>query len=122
MVNEMTMAAARPGLSSRRARMAGTTRAGRLESGYRPEVGRRGGMIRFDAFGRAARMAGAVAGTAFAGDLPPEIKMPEVSVKDARGWYVRGDLGYAVNASHNDTTFRAYDPTSGDYSSSRFDS
>jgi len=79
-------------------------------------------MIRFDALALAAIMAGAVAGTAFASDLPPEIKMPEVSVKDARGWYVRGDLGYAVNASHDDTTFRTYDSTSGDYSSSRFNS
>ncbi|WFU08094.1 porin family protein [Rhizobium sp. CB3090] len=79
-------------------------------------------MIRFEALALAAMMASAVAGPAFAGDPPPEIKMPEVSVKDARGWYVRGDFGYAVNASHDDTTFRAYNATSGDYSSGRFDS
>ncbi|WP_047456843.1 outer membrane protein [Rhizobium rhizogenes] len=79
-------------------------------------------MIRFDALALAAIMASACAGAALAGDLPPEIKMPEVSVKDAQGWYARADLGYAVNASHGDTTFRAYDPAGGDYSSSRFDS
>jgi opacity protein-like surface antigen len=78
-------------------------------------------MIRFDALALAAMMASAFAGTAFAGDLPPEIKMPEVSVKDARGWYVRGDVGYAINASHDDTTFRTYDPIGGDYSAGRFD-
>ena len=79
-------------------------------------------MIRFDALALATVMAGASAGAALAGDAPPEIKMPEVSVKDAKGWYVRGDLGYAVNASRNDTTFRAYDPAGGDSSSGRFDS
>jgi len=79
-------------------------------------------MIRFDALALAAIMAGAYAGIAYAGDLPPEIKMPEVSVKDAKGWYVRGDLGYAVNASHGDMRFRAYDAATGDYSSDQFDS
>jgi len=80
-------------------------------------------MIRFDALALAAAMAGASAGIAFAADAaPPEIKMPEVSVKDARGWYVRGDVGYAVNASRTDTRLRAYDPAGGDYSSSSFDS
>jgi len=80
-------------------------------------------MIRFDALALAAAMAGVSAGIAFAADTtPPEIKMPEVSVTDAKGWYVRGDVGYAVNASRNDTKFRAYDPASGDYSSSSFDS
>ena len=84
-------------------------------------------MIRFDALALAAAMAGVSTGAALAGDTPPEIKVPEVSVpevsvKDAKGWYVRGDIGYAVNASRNDTTFHAYDPAGGDYSSSRFDS
>src|SRR5215467_3647621 len=79
-------------------------------------------MIRFDALAVAAMVATALAGTAIAADMPPEIKMPEVSVKDAQGWYVRGDFGYAVNASHNDTTFRAFDPASGGYSNGRFDS
>ena len=93
-----------------------------LECGRLPEDGRRGVMIRFDALALAAMMASGLAGTAFAADLPPEIKMPEVSVKDARGWYARADLGYAINASHSDTSFRSYDSASGDYSSSRFDS
>lgn len=79
-------------------------------------------MIRFDALALAAMMASACAGTAFASDLPPEIKMPEVSVKDAQGWYVRGDFGYAINAGHGDTSFRTFDPADGDYSSGRFDS
>ncbi|HEX8045438.1 outer membrane protein [Rhizobium sp.] len=79
-------------------------------------------MIRFDALALAAMMASVCAGAAFASDLPPEIKMPEVSVKDAQGWYVRGDFGYAVNASHGDTSFRSYDAAAGDYSSGRFDS
>jgi opacity protein-like surface antigen len=80
-------------------------------------------MIRFDALALAAAMAGASAGVAFAADAtPPEIKMSEVSVKDAKGWYVRGDVGYAVNASRTDTKFRAYDPAGGDYRSSSFDS
>ncbi|MDL2401230.1 outer membrane protein [Rhizobium mayense] len=79
-------------------------------------------MIRFDALALAAMMASVFAGTAFAADLPPEIKMPEVSVKNAQGWYVRGDVGYAINASHDDTTFRTHDPASGDYGSGRFDS
>ncbi len=50
------------------------------------------------------------------------VKMPEVSVQAAKGWYVRGDVGYAVNASRSDTTFRAYDPAGGDYDSGHFDS
>ncbi|WP_267550280.1 outer membrane protein [Rhizobium rhizogenes] len=80
-------------------------------------------MIRFDALALAAAMAGASAGAALAGDAPPpEIKMAEVSVKDAKGWYVRGDVGYAVNASRTDTKFRAFDPTGGDYNSGSFDS
>ena len=80
-------------------------------------------MIRFDALALAAAMAAASAGAALAGDAPPpEIKMPEVSVKDAKGWYVRGDVGYAVNASRSDTRLRVYDPAGVDYSSSRFDS
>lgn len=80
-------------------------------------------MIRFDALALAAAMASASAGIAFAADAtPPEIKMPEVSVKDARGWYVRGDVGYAANASRTDTRFRTYDPASSDYSSNSFDS
>lgn len=80
-------------------------------------------MIRFDALALAAAVAGASATAALAGDAPPpEIKMPEVSVKDAKGWYVRGDVGYAVNASRSDTKLRAYNPASGDYSSGRFDS
>ncbi|MDE1994961.1 MAG: porin family protein [Rhizobiaceae bacterium] len=79
-------------------------------------------MIRFDALALAAMMAGAFAGTAFAADLSPTVKMPEVSVKDAQGWYVRGDFGYAVNASHDDPTFRSYDPVGGDYDSGHFDS
>ncbi|GAC1040057.1 outer membrane protein [Rhizobium sp. No.120] len=80
-------------------------------------------MIRFDALALAAAMAGASASIALAADAtPPEIKMSEVSVKDAKGWYVRGDFGYAANASRTDTKFRAYDPTGGDYSSSSFDS
>ncbi|MGG6895233.1 MULTISPECIES: outer membrane protein [Rhizobium] len=79
-------------------------------------------MIRFDALALAAAMAGASAGAALAGEAPPEIKMAEVSVKDAKGWYVRGDLGYAVNASRSATTLRTYDPAGGSYSSGRFDS
>ncbi|MGY5800348.1 outer membrane protein [Rhizobium sp. LEGMi12c] len=80
-------------------------------------------MIRFDALALAAAMASASAGIAFAADAtPPEIKIPEVSVKDAKGWYVRGDVGYAVNASRTDTRFRAYNPASSDYSSNSFDS
>ncbi len=80
-------------------------------------------MIRFDALALAAAMAGASANVALAGDAPPrEIKMPEVSVQAAKGWYVRGDVGYAVNASRSDTTFRAYDPAGGDYDSGHFDS
>ncbi len=80
-------------------------------------------MIRFDALALAAAMAGASAGIALAADAtPPEIKMSEVSVKDARGWYVRGDVGYAANASRTATKFRAYDPAGGDYSSNSFDS
>ncbi|MFJ6328082.1 MULTISPECIES: outer membrane protein [unclassified Rhizobium] len=80
-------------------------------------------MIRFDALALAAAMAGASAGAALAGDAPPpEIKMPEVSVQAAKGWYVRGDVGYAVNASRGDMKVRSYDPAGGDYQSGSFDS
>jgi opacity protein-like surface antigen len=80
-------------------------------------------MVRFDGLAMGLVMAAAaLAGTASAADLPPEIKMPEVSVKDAHGWYVRGDVGYAVNASHGDTTYRGFDPSTGATDGGRFDS
>jgi opacity protein-like surface antigen len=79
-------------------------------------------MIRLNAPAVAIVMATMISGAAHAADAAPEIKTPEVSVKEARGWYVRGDVGYAVKSNHHTPDIRAYDPTSGDYSSSNFDS
>ncbi|MGA1804151.1 outer membrane protein [Rhizobium sp. HT1-10] len=82
-------------------------------------------MIRFDAFAAAMLLTAAAAGTAgtaFAGDLPPEINVGEVSVKEARGFYGRADLGYAIDSNLHGARARAYDATSGDYDSERFDS
>ncbi len=78
-------------------------------------------MIRFNALAAALVTAMAAAGTAFAGDMPPEITVPEVSVKDAAGFYGRVDLGYAVQSSLHGARLRSYDATSGDYDSDRFD-
>ncbi|KAA0700869.1 porin family protein [Neorhizobium sp. P12A] len=79
-------------------------------------------MIRFKALAVGTAMAATLAGTVFAGDLPPEVKMQEVTVKDAQGFYVRGDVGYAVNADHHGVGFRDYDSATGDYNSGSFDS
>jgi opacity protein-like surface antigen len=79
-------------------------------------------MIRFSALAVGGLMATALAGIAFADDLPPEIKMPEVSVKNAQGWYVRADLGYAVNSDHHGGGLRSYDAADGTYASDSFDS
>ncbi len=79
-------------------------------------------MIRFKALAAGPMMATALAGIAFATDLPPEIKMQEVSVKDAQGWYVRADTGYAVRSDHDGARFRSYDPASGSYEGNAFDS
>jgi opacity protein-like surface antigen len=78
-------------------------------------------MIRFDALAAAMLVAATAAGTAFGGDLPPEITVPEVSVKDAQGFYGRVDLGYAVQSSLHGARLRSND-ASGDDSSARFDS
>jgi opacity protein-like surface antigen len=79
-------------------------------------------MIRFDAFAAAVLMAAAAAGTAFGGDLPPEITVPEVSVKASQGFYGRVDLGYAVQSSLHGARLRSYDAGTGDYDSRGFDS
>ena len=79
-------------------------------------------MIRFEALAAAILMAMATAGTAFASDLPPEITVPEVSVKDAQGFYGRVDLGYAVQSSLHGTRLRSYNAASGDYARDSFDS
>jgi opacity protein-like surface antigen len=78
-------------------------------------------MIRFDVLAAAVVMA-AAAGTAFAGDLPPEITVPEVSVKAAQGFYGRVDLGYAVQSSLHGARLDAYDAATGDHDGSGFDS
>jgi opacity protein-like surface antigen len=84
-------------------------------------------MIRIYAAAMAGLMATVAAGIASAADADadadaaPEIKMPEVNVKSAQGWYVRADVGYAVNTDHHSPSVRVYDPASGDYSSSSFD-
>jgi opacity protein-like surface antigen len=79
-------------------------------------------MIRFDALAAAMLVAAAAAGTALGGDLPPEITVPEVSVKDAQGFYGRADLGYAVQSSLHGARLRSYDAASGDENAARFDS
>jgi opacity protein-like surface antigen len=79
-------------------------------------------MIRFKALAIGTAMAAVLAATALAGDLPPEVKMQEVSVKSAEGFYVRGDVGYAVNTHHGDTSVRSFDAATGGYSNGSFDS
>lgn len=79
-------------------------------------------MIRLNASAVAIAIVAGMSGIASAADMAPEIKVPEVSVRDAEGWYVRGDVGYAVKSNHHDTRVRSYDPANGDYSSSNFDS
>jgi opacity protein-like surface antigen len=78
-------------------------------------------MIRIEALAAAVLMAVATAGTALGGDLPPEIKVPEVTVAEAQGFYGRIDAGYAASSHMHEGQVRAYDAASGDYSSSNFD-
>ncbi|MGV1867936.1 MULTISPECIES: outer membrane protein [unclassified Rhizobium] len=78
-------------------------------------------MIRFDALAAAVVMTASAAGAAFGGDMPPEITVPEVSVKEAQGFYGRVDLGYAVQTSLHGARLRSYDASSGGYDSERFD-
>ncbi|MBO9099506.1 MULTISPECIES: outer membrane protein [unclassified Rhizobium] len=78
-------------------------------------------MIRFDALAAAVVMTASAAGAAFGGDMPPEITVPEVSVKEAQGFYGRVDLGYAVQTSLHGARLRSYDASSGGYESERFD-
>jgi opacity protein-like surface antigen len=110
MVNEMRM-------------LADSRTADRGEGGREP--GREGciAMIRIYAAALVALLATMAAGTASGADADaaPEIKMPEVNVKTAQGWYVRGDAGYAVGTDHHAPSIRAYDSTSGDYGSQSFD-
>lgn len=68
----------------------------------------------------AAGMAAALAGPAIAGDLPPEVKLEEVNVKAAQGWYVRGDVGYAINTDHGGVDVRG--SGSAPFDTTRFDS
>src|ERR1700748_2184867 len=73
-----------------------------------------------------AILAVAIAGSAHGADFSPDIKAPElptvqapeVSVKETRGWYVRGDAGYAFQRDHNEGSMRA----SGTTGSTNFDS
>lgn len=68
-------------------------------------------------------MAAMLAASAWAADnMPPEITLKEVSVKEARGWYVRGDVGYAVHNRDSGASFQSYDASSGDYRTGTFDS
>lgn len=73
-------------------------------------------MIRLKARAATFVAAMAFAGSGLAGDLPPEIKMQEVSVKDAQGFYVRGDMGYAFADHHRGATIDG-----DEFDSSRFD-
>ncbi len=67
-------------------------------------------------------MAAMLAGAAWAADsLPPEVTLKEVSVKEARGWYVRGDVGYAVHTGDSGATVRTYDASTGGYTQDGFD-
>jgi len=67
-------------------------------------------------------MATMLAGAASAADdLPPEVALKEVSVKEAGGWYVRGDLGYAAYTRDSGASFRTYDASTGGYASDSFD-
>lgn len=79
-------------------------------------------MIRYDTLAAAMLVTAAAAGSAFAGDLPPEINVAEVSVKEARGFYGRADFGYALDSNLHGAHARAYDATSGDYDDEHFDS
>lgn len=78
-------------------------------------------MIRFRALAAAALMAAATAGTAFGDDLPSEIKVPEVTVTEAQGFYGRIDAGYAVSRHLHGASVRGYDAASDSYGSSNFD-
>ncbi len=77
-------------------------------------------MIRFDALAAAVVMTVSAAGAAFGGDMPPEITVPEVSVKEAQGFYGRVDLGYAVQTSLHGARLRSDDVSSERFDKTRF--
>lgn len=79
-------------------------------------------MIRFNVLAAAVLMTAAAADIALGDDLPPEIKVPEVSVADAHGLYVRGDVGYSMSTNVHGGRVRSYDSGTGDYDTSKFDS
>lgn len=66
------------------------------------------------------------AGHALAADLPPEIQVPELDMKEvtvasARGWYFRVDGGYTLNDDHHHVSTRNYDAATGSYDGGAFD-
>lgn len=57
-------------------------------------------MFRHSAFALVLTLGTVAAADAFATDLPPEVYAPEISAGSVGvGWYLRGDLGYAVKMS-----------------------
>jgi opacity protein-like surface antigen len=78
---------------------------------------------------RALSLAGAalalLAAPAAAADLDAPIFMaPDIAtvpVEIGNGWYIRGDVGYSLQTKSGDVHYRTYDPTTGDYSNTMFD-
>lgn len=65
-------------------------------------------------------------GQALAADYDPPVVIDQaddyVPVEVGSGWYLRGDVGYALSTKTKNATYRTFDPTTGTYGEAAFDS
>ena len=79
-------------------------------------------MFRHSAFALVLTLGTVVAGGAFATDLPPQVYAPEISTSGVgQGWYLRGDLGYAVKMTPGNPSYNIVSAGGGIASVENFD-